>query len=78
MKSYGNIFYDFFYFPIIIPNIAVYDANGLHLYVHGYSNVQESSMLIIALIYRRYDGFYRGNVVTVSMIVHNITAVFAQ
>lgn len=26
----------------------------------------------------RYDGFYRGNVVTVTMIVHNITAVFAQ
>lgn len=72
------ILWFFFYFPIIIPNIAVYEANGLHLYVHRYSNVQESSMLIIVLIYRRYDGFYRGSVVPVTMIVHNITAVFAQ
>lgn len=61
-----------------VSDDAVYEANGLHLCVHGYSNVQESSMLIIALIYRRYDVFYRGNVVTVTMIVHNITAVFTQ
>lgn len=34
---------------------------------------QESS-----IAYNRSDDFYRGNVVTVTVIVHNITAVFAQ